>query len=245
MRATLEPRKYQATVGHISPTCGQDSQGSRREMGDLFFEHPPTAVICLPPPYSPLTRRDGVLSVGDSSLRLGRVFNVSYSPPLLSTPAPSGERVRATWHASAQVPRHGGIALPGHQAAAFFDHHHRKRDRWSWFLFLCLFARIVMHSVVVQAHVRKTYWDELADLPTQPCLCTVSPHQGSSKWEARGRRLGLSLRTQPAVLDTMARSSSISTTGRTSRRFAAGNEALRSSLSSNPLFRLTLPCKSR
>ena len=28
-------------------------------------------------------------------------------------------------------------------------------------------ARIVMHSVVVQAHVRKTYWDELADLPTQ------------------------------------------------------------------------------
>ena len=106
-------------------------------------------------------------------------------------------------------------------------------------------ARIVMHSVVVQAHVRKTYWDELADLPTQPCLCTVSPHQGSSKWEARGRRLGLSLRTQPAVLDTMARSSSISTTGRTSRRFAAGNEALRSSLSSNPLFRLTLPCKSR
>ena len=32
-----------------------------------------------------------------------------------------------------------------------------------------------MHSVVVQAHIRKIYWDELADLPTQPCLCTVSP----------------------------------------------------------------------
>ena len=38
-----------------------------------------------------------------------------------------------------------------------------------------LSARIVMHSVVVQAHIRKIYWDELADLPTQPCLCTVSP----------------------------------------------------------------------
>ena len=123
-----------------------------------------------------------------------------------------------------------GAVTPSRAVGLFFPH---------------MSARIVMHSVVVQAHVRKTYWDELADLPTQPCLCTVSPHQGSSKWEARGRRLGLSLRTQPAVLDTMARSSSISTTGRTSRRFAAGNEALRSSLSSNPLFRLTLPCKSR
>jgi hypothetical protein len=49
VQATLEPRKYQATVGHISPTCGQDSQGSRREMGDLFFEHPSP-----PPPPPPL-----------------------------------------------------------------------------------------------------------------------------------------------------------------------------------------------
>ena len=45
---------------------------------------PPTAVICLSPPWSLLTRRDGVLSVGDSSFRLGRVFNVSYSPPTFS-----------------------------------------------------------------------------------------------------------------------------------------------------------------
>ena len=215
VQATLEPRKYQATVGHISPTCGQDSQGSRREMGDLFFEHPcpppppPTAVICLSPPWSLLTRRDGVLSVGDSSFRLGRVFNVSYSPPTFSLLP----------HRAANGPGPRGMQVPKfREMVASLCQVIRLR------LFLIitienvtgglgLFFHACLRALSCTASSSKHIYGKSIGTSWPTCqlslVCVPSPHQGFSKWEARGRRLGLSLRTQRARLDTMARSSSI------------------------------------